>query len=190
MLCSLSMRIIAGKYKGYQFRTYTGDNTRPTTDLAKESLFNSLGHIIATEGKKVLDLFAGTGNIGIEFLSRGALSLTSVDVNLANIRFMKSIEKELGIKDWHIVKSDALSYLTRPEAAHDIIFADPPYNYNQLHQLISLITNSAWFSQNDTLFILEHSDKLVFASPHLILQKQYGNTCFSFFRQAMSQPQL
>jgi 16S rRNA (guanine966-N2)-methyltransferase len=181
MLCAFPMRIIAGKYKGYQFKTYSGSNTRPTTDLAKESIFNTLQNITGIEGKKVLDLFAGTGNVGIEFLSRGASSLVSIDSNMANIRFMQEIEKQLDIKDWNILKTDALQYLKDSKDDFDIIFADPPYNYPQFHQLIGLVTNSTGFQSNNTMFILEHSDKLVFASTYLLNQKQYGNTCFSIF---------
>jgi 16S rRNA (guanine(966)-N(2))-methyltransferase RsmD len=176
------MRIIKGKHKGYQFRTYAGENTRPTTDLAKESLFNSLDNITDIEDKYVLDLFAGTGNIGLEFLSRGAAYLTSADISFANITFMKKIQKELDIKEWTIIKSDALRFLKKFEGPADILFADPPYNYVQLHQLVSEVTKAEWFIQNKTIFILEHSDKMVFDEQFLFLKKQYGSTCFSFFR--------
>lgn len=177
------MRIIAGIYKGYQFKTYNGSNTRPTTDLAKESLFNALLNIYPIEACKVLDLFAGTGNIGLEFLSRGAESLVSIDANFANIEFMKKIKTELNIKTWQITKWDALKYIKQIPSPPDIIFADPPYDFVQLHQLVDNITKANWFADNNALFILEHSDKLIFDSPYLFLKKQYGNTCFSFFNQ-------
>ena len=175
------MRIIAGIYKGYQFKTYSGNNTRPTTDLAKESLFNSLNQLYPIEGSKVLDLFAGTGNIGLEFLSRGAESLISIDANHANIEFMKKIKNELEIKAWQITKWDALKFSKQLSVVPDIIFADPPYDFVQLHQLVDIITKAEWFVNNNRLFILEHSDKLIFDSPTLFLKKQYGSTCFSFF---------
>jgi len=175
------MRIIAGLYKGYQFKTYSGNNTRPTTDLAKESLFNSLHQLYPIEGSKVLDLFAGTGNIGLEFLSRGAESLISIDANFANIEFMQKIKKELGVKPWQITKWDALKFSKQLTIVPDIIFADPPYDFVQLHQLVDIITQAEWFINNNSLFILEHSDKLIFDSPYLFLKKQYGITCFSFF---------
>lgn len=175
------MRIIAGIYKGYQFKTYSGNNTRPTTDLAKESLFNALMHLYPIEGTKVLDLFAGTGNIGLEFLSRGAESLVSIDANFANVEFMKKIKKELDIEHWQITKWDALKYCKQLTELPDIIFADPPYDFVQLHQLVDIITKAEWFENKNSLFILEHSDKLIFDSPFLFLKKQYGSTCFSFF---------
>lgn len=175
------MRIIAGIYKGYQFKTYSGSNTRPTTDLAKESLFNALLNLYPIEDCKVLDLFAGTGNIGLEFLSRGAQSLVSIDANFANIEFMKKIKKELNITEWQITKWDALKYVKQIPTPPEIIFADPPYDFVQLHQLVDNITKAQWFEAHDSLFILEHSDKLIFDSPTLFLKKQYGSTCFSFF---------
>jgi 16S rRNA (guanine966-N2)-methyltransferase len=177
------MRIIAGKYKGYQFRTYSGTNTRPTTDLAKESLFNALTNIVPINGAFVTDLFAGTGNIGLEFLSRGAARLSSVDANFANITFMKKIKEELGINEWEIRKSDALKFIRQADGHIDIVFADPPYDHMQLHELVDTVTKAEWFGQNNTLFILEHSDKLIFDSPYLFMKRQYGNTCFSLFRK-------
>lgn len=176
------MRIISGIYRGYQFKTYNGSNTRPTTDLAKESLFNALQNILSIEDCSVVDLFAGTGNIGLEFLSRGAKNLTSVDVNYANITFMKDIQKELNVKDWQIKKADAIQYLKNVQKPIDILFADPPYDYVQLHQLSDTVTKSDWFNTNNTLFVLEHSDKMIFHSGYLLLKKQYGSTCFSIFR--------
>ncbi len=176
------MRIISGKYKGYHFKTYNGSNTRPTTDLAKESIFNALLNIATVEDASIVDLFAGTGNIGLEFLSRGAKNLTSIDDNFANISFMKNIKKELGIDDWQITKADAIKFLAFCDMPIDILFADPPYDYTQLHQLVDTVTNAEWFILNKTLFILEHSDKLIFESPSLFLKKQYGSTCFSLFR--------
>lgn len=175
------MRIISGRYKGYKFKTYAGSNTRPTTDLAKESIFNSLQNITDFEGMSVVDLFAGTGNIGLEFLSRGASTLTSVDMNKANIRFMNSIQKELDLQNWNIVLSDALMFFKKTQGPINILFADPPYDYAHFHQLIADVTKSGLFLENGMVFILEHADKLVYDITYLHLKKQYGNTCFSIF---------
>ncbi len=175
------MRIISGRYKGYKFKTYGGSNTRPTTDLAKESIFNALQNITDFEGMQVVDLFAGTGNIGIEFLSRGASALTSVDMNKANIRFMEAIKKELDVQNWNIVAADALQFLKKTTTPIDILFADPPYDYTHFHQLIADVTKSQWFLQNEMVFVLEHADKLVYDTTFLHMKKQYGNTCFSIF---------
>ena len=94
---------------------------------------------------------------------------------------MKKIKNELEIKAWQITKWDALKFSKQLSIVPDIIFADPPYDFVQLHQLVDIITKAEWFVNNNRLFILEHSDKLIFDSPTLFLKKQYGSTCFSFF---------
>ena len=96
------MRVIHGKYKGFQFPAFHGDNTRPTSDLVKESLFNILEAQIDLEGISVIDLFAGTGNIGIECLSRGASQLISVDHVIKNIKYMDLLKKKLNIKNFYL----------------------------------------------------------------------------------------
>lgn len=175
------MRIISGKFKGYQFKTYNGSNTRPTTDLAKEGLFSALENTMNFEGKTVIDLFAGTGNIGLECLSRGASSLISIDANAANINYMKSVKEALNIDNWILIKSDALKYIQKTIATADIIFADPPYNYNQIHGLSEAVTGHPDFIQRKGIFILEHTDNIILHSPLLKQKKQYGNTTFSIF---------
>ncbi|MES2616859.1 MAG: RsmD family RNA methyltransferase [Bacteroidota bacterium] len=175
------MRIISGKFKGYQFKTYNGSNTRPTTDLAKEGLFSAIENTLDFEGKTIIDLFAGTGNIGLECLSRGAASLISIDANAANITYMKAVKAELNIDNWTIFKSDALKYIQKTEATADIIFADPPYNYNQIHGLSDAVTSHPDFTQRKGIFILEHTDNIILHSPLLKQKKQYGSTTFSIF---------
>lgn len=176
------MRIIHGRLKGLRFPAYHGSNTRPTTDLVKESLFNSLSAYIDLEGVHVIDLFAGTGNIGLEFLSRGAQSLVSVEHYAKNIDYMKKVRKENSIEEWEITKSDVFKYLNQgiPEGA-DLIFADPPYDLTGIHDLVNKITDSDWFKSPGKLFVLEHTDRLVFNNNHVFLKKQYGNTSFTGF---------
>jgi len=176
------MRIIHGKYKGFQFPAYHGSNTRPTTDLVKESLFNSLDSIIDIEGTSVIDLFAGTGNIGLEFLSRGAASLVSVDHYIKNIDYMKSIKKQLQIDEWKVVKSDVLKFVANESLDADIIFADPPYDLPNIHEMVNKVLSSDWFLKGDRIFVVEHIDRLVFNNNHVFLKKQYGNTSFTGFK--------
>lgn len=177
------MRIIHGKYQGYKFPAYHGSNTRPTTDLVKESLFNTLSGYIELEGVTILDVFAGTGNIGLEFLSRGALSLQSVDHYDKNIRYMKAIQNELKIENWKIFKSDALKFVKNNTSEFDLIFADPPYDLPNLHEFVNVVLESEWFNLNEnSLFVLEHADRLVFNNKNVILKKQYGNTSFTLFK--------
>jgi 16S rRNA (guanine(966)-N(2))-methyltransferase RsmD len=176
------MRIIPGSFQGFQFPPYHGSNTRPTTDLVKESLFNTLSTYLDIENKKVIDLFAGTGNIGLEFLSRGASSIISVDHFPANITYMKSIKKQLQISEWEIVKSDVMKYVSLSNLEADIIFADPPYDLPNIHEIVNKVLMSDWFTSNKGVFILEHVDRLVFNHNSVFLKKQYGNTSFTGFR--------
>lgn len=176
------MRIIHGRFKGFQFPAYHGSNTRPTTDLVKESLFNTLDTYIDISSANVIDLFAGTGNIGLEFLSRGAASIISVDHFPANITYMKTIKKQLGIEEWEIVKSDVLKYISNADLKSDIIFADPPYDLPNIHEIVNKILQSDWFLKEKGVFILEHVDRLVFNHNTVFLKKQYGNTSFTGFR--------
>ncbi|MFM6984540.1 MAG: RsmD family RNA methyltransferase [Chitinophagaceae bacterium] len=176
------MRIIHGRFKGFQFPPYHGSNTRPTTELVKESLFNTLDTYLDIPSAIVVDLFAGTGNIGLEFLSRGAASLISVDHFPANITYMKSIKKQLAIEEWEIVKSDVLKYVSQTDLKGDIIFADPPYDLPNIHEIVNKILQSDWFTSGKGIFILEHVDRLVFNHNTVFLKKQYGNTSFTGFK--------
>jgi 16S rRNA (guanine(966)-N(2))-methyltransferase RsmD len=176
------MRIIHGRFQGFQFPPYHGSNTRPTTDLVKESLFNTMSTYLDIDNKKVIDLFAGTGNIGLEFLSRGASSIISVDHFPANITYMKSIKKQLQISEWEIVKSDVMKYVSLPTVEADIIFADPPYDLPNIHEIVNKVLLSDWFTNKKGVFILEHVDRLVFNHNSVFLKKQYGNTSFTGFR--------
>ena len=105
------MRIIQGLYKNYTFKPYKGDNTRPTTERVKEQLFDLLSNLTDFTELKVLDLFAGTGNIGLEFLSRGAVNVTSVDADKRNQFYIQSVMKELKVANWNFVRQDALKFV-------------------------------------------------------------------------------
>jgi 16S rRNA (guanine(966)-N(2))-methyltransferase RsmD len=176
------MRIIQGLYKGFQFPVYHGSNTRPTSDLVKESLFNSLAPYLDIEEIKVLDLFAGTGNIGLECLSRGAASLVSVDLAAKNSQYMQAIKSKLQIEHWQIVKSDAIKFLEHNQSPFQLIFADPPYDYPNIHTLVQKVIQADWFLSQPSLFVLEHLDRLVFQDKLVFLKKQYGNTAFTCFQ--------
>jgi 16S rRNA (guanine966-N2)-methyltransferase len=178
------MRIIAGKFKGFIFKTYRGDNTRPTTDLAKEGLFNTLDSIVDFTDLDVLDLFAGTGNIGLEFLSRGAAKVESVDHQASNTRYMEDIRKSLDLEQWKIHKSDVLKFVREKKTPTDLVFADPPYDYSQIHDLVSAILELEWFRSSGAILVLEHVDRLVFKQKEVFLKKQYGNTAFTCFKSA------
>ena len=175
------MRIIHGKYQGFQFPAFHGDNTRPTSDLVKESLFNILDAQIDLEGIAVIDLFAGTGNIGLECLSRGASQLISVDHMLQNVKYMDALKKNLNIPEWQIFKMDALDFVVKNKSEVNLIFADPPYDYAPIHYLVQDVLSADWFKNSNSIFVLEHVDRLVFRHKNVFLKKQYGNTSFTCF---------
>src|SRR5690606_16341867 len=111
---------------------------RPTTDQAKESLFSLLEHELPDfETLRILDLFAGTGNIGLEFLSRSASSLTSIDAAASNIRYMNEIKSKLEIENWQILKQNVFRFLEIDHSDYDVIFADPPYDLPEFQLLVS-----------------------------------------------------
>ena len=176
------MRIISGKYKGRRIFPPKGLPVRPTTDMSKEALFNVLNNHFSFEGLKILDLFAGTGNISFEFASRGSTPITSVDGDFGCVKFIKQVATEY---DFNIAatKSDVFKFLERNKASYDIIFADPPYALDQkTFDKIVLLVFEKNTLQEDGMMIIEHSkytklDHLI----HFSFKKTYGGSIFSFF---------
>ena len=176
------MRIISGKYKGRVIKVPTNFRARPTTDFAKENLFNILSHSFGLEGISVLDLFSGTGSIAFEFVSRGAASVTAVEKNFQHSRHLKQTAEKLDIANIQIIKSDAFLFLAKVKKSYDLIFADPPYNMEHIDSLPSKIFNSNLLA-SDGLFILEHSKDYQFSeNPFFNEQRTYGSVNFSFFK--------
>jgi 16S rRNA (guanine966-N2)-methyltransferase len=175
------MRIISGKYRGKRFYPPTNLPVRPTTDFAKEGLFNYLANRINLEGIKVLDLFSGTGNITIEFASRGAGEITSVDQNLKCSAYLKKIAGELQLKNLKVVNQDAFRYIGFSKEKFDLIFADPPYELNNAELLPKIIFEKDLLNE-EGLLILEHSEERNFEKhPNFFEQRRYGKVNFSFF---------
>jgi len=176
------VRIISGKYKGRRIFPPKGLPVRPTTDMSKEALFNVLNNHFSFEGLKILDLFAGTGNISFEFASRGSTPITSVDGDFGCVKFIKQVADEY---DFNIAatKSDVFKFLERNNATYDIIFADPPYALDQkTFDKIVLLVFEKNTLQQDGMMIIEHSkytklDHLI----HFSFKKSYGGSIFSFF---------
>lgn len=176
------MRIISGKYKGRRIFPPKGLPVRPTTDMSKEALFNVLNNHFSFEGLKILDLFAGTGNISYEFASRGSTPITSVDADFGCVKFIKQVATEY---DFNIAatKSDVFTFLERNKATYDIIFADPPYALDQAtFEKIILLVFEKNTLQEDGMMIIEHSKytKLDHMT-HFSFKKSYGGSIFSFF---------
>ena len=174
------MRIISGKYGGRTLHPPKGLPVRPTTDQAKEALFNILSHRFDFDDLNVLDLFSGTGNIGYEFLSRGVQSVNMVDRHNGCAKYIRDVLKQLGAADGRITKSDVKAFLKRCNTTFDLIFLDPPYQMPGQSELIDLIIGNSLLNPGG-LIILEHEKK--YKVPHSTLQETrcYGNSCFSFY---------
>jgi 16S rRNA (guanine966-N2)-methyltransferase len=183
------VRIISGKLKARRFSVPKNFPSRPTTDFAKEGLFNLLGNQIEFEGIKVLDLCSGTGNISFEFISRGASLVTAVDQNFNCIRFIRQNAASLQIdKEIQIIKSDILSYLRQCTSQFDLIFADPPYEVTFHQEIAELIFNRQLLSE-DGMLIIEHGKKTDLSSlTHFSFVRTYGNVYFSFFTPEKQNP--
>ncbi len=176
------MRVIGGRLKGRKINAPKQLPVRPTTDFAKEALFNVLNHRLEFDRLNVLDLFAGTANISLEFLSRGAKCCTSIDQHYGCIKFMNKLKHEHELTNWQIRKGNAFHVLRQLNAKYDLIFADPPYNLDSLETLPELIFDLELLKE-DGLFILEHSKHSSF-NQHAQFEecKKYGNVNFTFFR--------
>lgn len=154
---------------------------RPTTDFAKEGLFNVLNNQVDFESLRVLDLFAGTGSISFEFLSRGAKEVMSVDSNHRCISFIKKTAETLGATNLKAVRTDSFVFLRQMTASYDLIFADPPYDLVRLAEIPHLVLSSGLLAPGG-FFILEHGSSHAFNDNEwFAFQRQYGNVHFSFF---------
>lgn len=181
------MRIIAGSLKGRRLNPPTSLPVRPTTDMARESLFNILNNYVDYEDCSVMDLFAGTGAVSLEFISRGAKEVTSVDINNQCIDFIKHSATQFGVANLKAVRSDVFELLKRAYKKFDIVFADPPYSLESLPQLPDIIFNSNVLT-DDGIFILEHPREFQFEShPHFWQHRNYGKVNFSFFAQKLNE---
>ncbi len=178
------MRIISGTLRGRTLHPPATLPVRPTTDFAKEGLFNILETRYDFSGLHVLDLFAGTGNISFEFISRGVKYLTAVELNGKCCQYIKSQFKLFGIENAQVISADAFRFVKKSAAKYDIIFADPPFEMLNSVTLPDLILNSELLSENG-IFIFEHATKLKDPVLEKAFEKRkYGNVSFSFFRKS------
>lgn len=176
------MRIIRGKYKGRHILTPTGFKARPTTDFAKEGLFNILENVYIdfSASPTALDLFAGTGSIGLELASRGCGKVISVEKDFKHWQFLSRVQKELQAKEWLPLKGDAFKYAQTCKEHYDLIFADPPYALDNLKDIPDTVLP---LLADDGLFILEHGSGHDFSThPRFIEHRKYGSVNFSFFK--------
>lgn len=175
------IRIIGGQHKGRRIKAPNNLPVRPTTDFAKEALFNILNNKIDFESIHVLDLFCGTGNISYEFASRGTPTINSVDGNYNCVEFVKKTAKELKLEQITVYKSDVLSFLKKHLMKYDIIFADPPFDYEQTDKISPLVFDNNLLKENG-LLIIEHGERTDISHlPHFIEKRKYGKITFSMF---------
>lgn len=175
------MRIISGKFKGRRIQASSKITARPTTDFAKEGLFNILNNHIDIEGIRMLDLFAGTGSIGIECISRDCREVIAVEINEKHGAFIRKVCQELKIENLFLHKADVFKFITGCHSKFDLIFADPPYELEKLAEIPDLIFKHDLL-EVEGIFVLEHGAKQQFENhPHFLFHRKYGNVNFSFF---------
>jgi 16S rRNA (guanine966-N2)-methyltransferase len=176
------LRIIGGKYKGRRITPPSGFKARPTTDFAREGLFNILNNRVNFEEIMVLDLFSGTGSISYEFASRGVREIHLVERDVKHIAGIKRIIKDMGFTCIRPIHIDVKAFLKTCKLKYDVIFADPPYDLAWLKDMPDLVMSSAVL-KDDGFFILEHPRNMSFSGhKHLFEHRNYGGVNFSFFR--------
>ncbi len=184
------MRVITGLYKGRILKTVQDLSVRPATDRVKQTMFDMLTNRIEFEGARILDLFAGSGSLGIEALSRGATHVTFVELNPDAEAFIERNVEMLGCEEeTEIISMEAMQFLRRSQEQYDLIFADPPYAYDETATIPSVIFQSKILKKHGYLLI-EHATKLEFSSTplyHAGPSKKFGRTIVTFFHHPRPQ---
>ena len=176
------MRIISGQQKGRRISAGKSARIRPTSDKVRQSIFNVLREEVA--GRRILDLFAGAGSLGLEALSRGARWVTFVDASSQSINVLKSNLEKLKLKDRStVIRLDGLKALKRLEQSFDLIFADPPYGRGFAQQIVDSVARREILKEGGVL-VLEHHKKETFGCPEdrlcALKQRRFGDTVISF----------
>ncbi|MDR0973033.1 MAG: RsmD family RNA methyltransferase [Prevotellaceae bacterium] len=181
------MRIIGGIYKRRRFEVPRTFKARPTTDFAKENIFNVLNNYLDFDGTTALDLFAGTGSIGFEMVSRGCAKVISIEKDPAHYAFIRKVIAELNISDiCYPIRGDVFKYIAGTSERFDLIFADPPYALPELPEIPERIMR-AGLLRADGLLVLEHGKTHRFdTNPCFVEQRAYGSVHFSLFRNSAS----
>ncbi len=175
------MRIVGGKYKRRIISAPKNLPVRPTTDLAKESLFNILANQVDLEEKSIVDLFSGTGNIAYEFVSRGAQTVLAVETNFPCVKFIRQTATLMEMNELSVIQSDVFRFLKSGSQAYDLIFADPPYALENITEIATLVFANNRLKQDGWL-IIEHPRSIDFSEfPHFHSHRKYGKVNFSFF---------
>ncbi len=174
------MRIISGKHRGKKLSPPNRLPVRPTTDYAKESLFNILQNHFYFEDLTILDCFSGTGNLSYEFLSRGVKQVNSIDANFNCISYQKKVKKELNFENFNLINKDVFQVLESTNKKYNIIFSDPPYSLHNITQIPNLVFENNILLEGGWL-IVEHSKHTVFNHKKFKETRKYGNVNFSIF---------
>ena len=177
------MRIISGEFKGRIIHTPAGLTLRPTTDIAKEALFNVLGNRYDFDEFSVLDIFSGTGGITYEFISRGVKEILCVDSNPKHISFIEKSCKELGCTNARVVRSDAFVFLKTCTKKFDIIFADPPYDLKGIDQIPQLVFEKELLNTEGVLIVEHAIETDLSAHPCFVEKRKWGKVNMSFFEK-------
>ena len=182
------MRIISGIYGRRRFDVPSSFSARPTTDFAKENLFNVISNLLDLDGVDALDLFAGTGSISFELLSRGCRQVTSVENNRAHVGFIAKVAGLLKTDSLDLVRGDVFRFLATAKAgSYDFIFADPPYALPELPDIPSIVLEKDLLRPGG-VFVMEHSKAYDFSHLPLFDQRRvYGAVNFSIFRKELSE---
>lgn len=176
------MRIIRGLYGRRRFNVPPNITARPTTDFARENLFNVIENNIDIEGIRALDLFAGTGAITFELLSRGAESVTAVEKARTQQMFIQKVADTLGVKTLRLIRGDVFRFIESATSPFQLVFADPPYDLPRFAEIPQLILNSKLLAPG-SLFIIEHSKNYDFSNlPYFFDHRVYGSVNFSLFK--------
>ena len=177
------MRIIRGQYGRRRFDVPKNITARPTTDFARENIFNVIETLIDIDGIEALDLFAGTGAIILELLSRGAARVTAVEKAMTQYAFIRRTAEQLGEQNLNLIKGDVFKFLAAPHEKFDFIFADPPYDLPRFGEIPQLVLQ-ADILKPDGFFIIEHSRAYDFSTiPGFVDHRIYGSVNFSIIRK-------
>jgi 16S rRNA (guanine966-N2)-methyltransferase len=179
------VRIISGEHRSILIDPPKGLPVRPTTDRAKESLFNIIENNFEIDELNVLDIFSGTGNIAFEFASRGAEKVTAVDIHEKCVLFIKSVKEKLKLTQLHAMKKDAFAFLKSTPEKYNIIFADAPYAHKQIIEIPRIVKEKDLLTENGWL-IVEHESLLdLEQEPGFFDKRVYGQSAFSFFKKVV-----
>ena len=175
------MRIITGIYKGRHFDIPRTFKARPTTDFAKENIFNVLMQYVDFEDAQALDLFSGTGSISLELVSRGCRQVVSVELDRDHHRFIQECLKKLNTDKCVPIRGDVFRFLKSCKQQYDFIFADPPYALKELPQIPDIIFERQLLKE-EGLFVFEHGKDYDFSNhPHFLEHRSYGSVNFTLF---------